>query len=231
MKTIKNILCDMLSAIYPKKCICCREIIDDNSFICSICESKIERNSLDNICLLCGFEKESCVCKYNVYRFDSLVCVFKNCGLAQKAYYAYKFLKQKHYADFFASEMCKAVERCYKDVEFDFITYVPSINRLGFNHSGYIAKEMSKKLNLHFEENLLYSAKHVKKQHKSTIKERIENVEGKYKCNYNISGARVLLVDDIKTTGATVDECAKVLLFAGAESVHCITALGSSENN
>ena len=75
---------------------------------------------------------------------------------------------------------------------------------------------------------VLSCVKKVKKQHKSSIKERLLNTEGKYKCNYRIDNKNVLLIDDIKTTGATLDECAKELLFAGANSVYCITVLGSS---
>ena len=72
--------------------------------------------------------------------------------------------------------------------------------------------------------------KKTKKQHRSSIKERLSNVDGKYCATRRISTANVLLIDDIKTTGATLDECAKQLLFAGADSVYCVSVLGSITN-
>ncbi|MBE6810778.1 MAG: ComF family protein [Ruminococcaceae bacterium] len=227
MLNIKNFLKSQLSAIYPKKCICCSELIDENSYLCEKCEASIERNTED-ICLYCGFEGADCVCKYNVYRFKQLLCVFKNCGLAQKAYYNYKFYKKQHYSEFFALEMCAAIKKHFGDIKFDFVCSVPSYINKGYDHSGFLTEIIAENLNLIYEKNILSCVKRVKKQHKSSIKERITNTEGKYRCNYSIKDKNVLLIDDIKTTGATLDECAKELLFAGASSVYCVTVLGSS---
>lgn len=230
MKTIKNFFNTLLTAIYPNKCICCSEIIKDDSFICQKCNALIERNNLEDICFSCGFENNDCMCKYNIYRFNSLICIFKNIGFARKAYYAYKFRKKQHYVKFFAHEMCNAVLKCYKNVRFDYICCVPTTRRYGYDHSGYIAKQMSKILNIPYANGILSCVKKTKKQHRSTIKERIENTDGKFKFNYKLENACVLLVDDIKTTGATIDECAKMLLYAGADNVYCITTLGTVTN-
>lgn len=221
----------LISSIYPNRCICCGEIIDEDAFICDKCDTRIERNDIKNYCFDCGFEKDECACKYNVYRFTSSVSAFKNEAYAQKAYYAYKFYKKQNYCQFFVDELSNVINTCYNDADFDFICYVPSYNRRGYNHSGYIAKAISKNLNIPFYNDLLYCVKKCKKQHKSSIKERINNVDGKYAANYRIDQKRVLLIDDIKTTGSTLDECARVLLFAGAQSVHCATVLGSSSKN
>lgn len=230
MKKVKKFLMVLLSAIYPNKCVCCGKIINDDFFICDDCNELIERNNIDNICLNCGFQEQDCVCRYNIYRFNSLVCVFRNEGRARDAYYAYKFSKKQHYAKFFAYEMCEAIQKVYSDIEFDIICAVPSSNDFKYNHSGYIAQLVSKNLNVPYGKHLLSCIKYGKQQHKSTIKERLHNVEGKYKANHRVDNLNILLVDDIKTTGATLDECAKELLFAGAKNVCCVTALGSSNS-
>lgn len=230
MNLNKKLLNLFLSAIYPRKCICCSELIDEGEYLCSKCNDLIERNNIVDICLACGFEKDNCVCKYNVYRFNSLVCVFKNVGLARMGYYAYKFSKKQHYADFFATEMCNAIKKCYDGIDFDFVCSVPSATRYGYDHSGYIAKKVSAALNIPYMDNILSCAKRTKKQHKSTIKERLTNTDGKYKYNFSVKNACVLLIDDIKTTGATLDECSKELLYAGANGVYCATVLGASVN-
>ncbi|MBR5473347.1 MAG: ComF family protein [Clostridia bacterium] len=230
MKMVKNFLNLLLSAIYPNKCVCCGKIINDDYYICDHCDKLIERNNIDNICLNCGFQEQDCVCKYNVYRFNSIICVFRNEVYARDAYYAYKFSKKQHYANFFAQEMCEAIQKVYSGIEFDVICAVPSFNKLKYDHSGYIAQLISKELNVPYTKCLLTCIKRSKKQHKSTIQERLCNVDGKYKVNHRVDNLKILLVDDIKTTGATLDECAKELLFAGAKSVYCVTALGSSNS-
>lgn len=224
-----------ITAIYPNKCIGCGDIIKENRTLCDYCEKKIERNSLENLCLNCGFEKNDCVCKFNIYRFNKLISVFKNKGIAQKAYYKYKFHKYQHYSNFFAKEMVNAVKLLYKDIDFDFICAVPSgknyLKNTRYNHCEYIANIMSAELGLPFLKDVLYCRKHSKLQHKSKISERLLNVDGKYDYNFRIDGKTVLLIDDIRTTGATLDECAKMLLYAGADGVFCVTALCTSVNS
>lgn len=224
---IKHTIKLIIQSIYPKKCICCGGIIDESLSLCECCEAKIERIDLEEICLDCGLEKSLCCCKFNVYRFNGLISVFKNEGIAKKAYYSYKFQKRQHYADFFADKLVFAIQSCYQSVEFDMVCYVPSYSKREYNHSGYIAQLVSNKLNIPLCEDLLSCIIKCKKQHKSTIQQRLSNVYGKYVTNYRIDGKRVLLIDDIKTTGATLDECSKELLFAGADSVYCATVLGS----
>lgn len=227
MRKVKTICTLLLSSVYPNKCICCGEIIKEENYLCDKCDKNIERININDICLNCGLENNNCTCKYNVFRFNSLLSIFKNCGIAQTAYYKYKFSKKQHYAQFFASEICKAVNNCYSDITFDRVCSVPSFKKFGYDHSGYIAKEVAKQLEIPFDDSLLKCIKRTKKQHKSSIKERLINVEGKYQTNHNVSEYNILLIDDIKTTGATLDECAKCLLFAGANGVYCVAVLAT----
>ena len=80
---MKRFLNAVIKAIYPKKCICCGEIIADDKMICNRCDIHIERTENDNICKMCGCEKEDCVCKYNIYRFEAIIFAFRNTGIAK----------------------------------------------------------------------------------------------------------------------------------------------------
>lgn len=231
MKNAKALFKTLISAVYPNKCICCGEILDEVDYICDNCNVAIERINLDDICLDCGCEKEDCVCKYNVFRFNAIVSAFKNTGLARRAYYSYKFGKKQHYANFFADEICRTIKNCYDGTRFDVVCAVPLYQRFGYDHSGYVAELVAEKLSVPFDNKLLFCVKKSKNQHKSTIKERLRNVDGKYSVNCRLDNKNILLIDDIKTTGATLDECAKMLLFAGADSVYCATALGTTEKS
>ena len=76
MNKVKTFIKNLIRTIYPKKCICCGEIIDENQSLCLRCNDKIERINLDEICIECGSEKDDCRCKYNIYRFAAAVCAF-----------------------------------------------------------------------------------------------------------------------------------------------------------
>ncbi len=231
MNRLKNYFNTLIAAIYPNKCICCGEIIETKPYICDSCNERIERMNIDKLCLDCGLEVSDCVCKHSVFRFDSLICVFKNEGLAQKAYYSYKFQKKQHYAEFFAKQISDAVKKSYSNVALDVVCAVPSFKKFGFDHSGYIAKCVAQQLDLPFFSSLILCVKRGKKQHRSTFKERLGNVVGKYAVMHRIDGLKVLLIDDIKTTGATLDECTRELLFAGAQGVYCATVMGNVINS
>lgn len=224
-----NIFKLFITAVYPNKCIGCGEIIDENRSLCDFCEQGIERIPLDKLCDKCGFEQKYCCCEHNIYRFCGIVSVFENTGIAKQAYYAYKFSKKQHYSNFFAQEMSNAVEKIFSNINFDFVCSVPSSKKLfaisKYKHSAYLAKNIAKSLSLKYEKNILKTVKRKKPQHKSTLKERLNNVNGVYAASFNLDNSVVLLVDDIRTTCATLDECAKVLLFAGAKAVYCVTAL------
>lgn len=224
----------ILNAVFPNKCMGCGEIIDENIEFCEYCKKHLERNNLKNICTVCGYEKENCVCKYNVYRFEKVFSVFKNSGVARRAYYTYKFKHTEHYADFFAGEISDAVKQLYGDINFECMCAVPASKGIfgaaKFNHCDYLCKSVSKLLNIPYENKLLYCKERKKQQHKLSLKERLSNVNGKFGYNYGLKGGNVLLVDDIRTTGATLDECAKTLLYAGADRIYCATVLSTEMN-
>ncbi len=225
MKVFKVII----NALFPNKCISCGEIIDRDDFFCEYCYEKLERVDFFKICTRCGLKKKECECKYRVFHFSGSIAPFINEDIAQNAMYRFKFAEIWSGSKFFAFEMAKAVKTVYNDINFDLITFVPMhfIKRLkrGFNQSEVLAKKLSEILGIKLCENLL-SVKYSRKvQHDMSFKERFSNVKGKYSYNHNIAGKTVLLVDDIKTSGATLDACAKQLLLAGADNVYCVSGL------
>ena len=164
-----------------------------------------------------------------VYHFNGCVAPFYNEGIAQKAMYEFKFRKKEYIASFFAEQMALFVKQCFPEIEFDLVTFVPMhfLKRIsrGYNQSFLLAEKISKILNIPLVYSLLGAKFKWKTQHSMAFKERFKNVKDKYYCKEKIEGKTVLLVDDIKTTGATLDECAKQLMVCGANKVYCITGL------
>ncbi len=115
--------------------------------------------------------------------------------------------------------------------EIDFVAPVPSHwrrkwSRSGLHVAGVIAEGYCQATRLKNLPNLLKCSRFTKKQSKLRPQQRIKNVKNAFKLNYkpDLRGRRVLVIDDVMTSGATVNECTKLLLRAGVESVFVAVA-------
>jgi ComF family protein len=92
----------------------------------------------------------------------------------------------------------------------------------GYNQSYYIAKGMSKFLNVPCSDRIVKRKKYTESQTTMTLTERQENISDAFKIrNKNVvNGKTILLIDDVITTGATVSECGTVLLKSGAKKIY-----------
>lgn len=218
----------LFSFIFPNTCLGCGEIIADGEYFCDCCYELLSRIDSDKQCIKCGLPKGKCDCNNEVYSFDGIIAPFYNKDTAQNAMYAFKFNKRKYIATFFAQQMALNFKYVYSDTPFDGICYVPlsakSFRKRGFNQSREIAVKMAEILKIPLLDGQLGCKNKHKSQHKTSAEERKENVKGVYYPLKKASG-RILLVDDIKTTGATLNACAEQLLLSGATSVYCITGL------
>lgn len=110
----------------------------------------------------------------------------------------------------------------------DILTYVPlGNNRLrqrGYNQSRILADNLSRKIGIPVWHVLVKSVP-TRRQNELSREERLVNVEGAFaiRSGVDVEGLRILLIDDVMTTGATLSECARALKDAGAESVRCLT--------
>lgn len=228
MKMIKAFFDSVLSILFPNTCVGCGEIIGKDEFLCDYCYEFIKSTPIDKFCVKCGNAKSDCFCKNMVYSFEGVIAPFYNEDIAQRAMYAYKIGKNKTISKFFSFHMAKSVKYAFNDVNFSAVCYVPiskhSYMKRGFDQSGVLASEISDYLKVPLLNDKLECLLKSTNQHKKHKKERFSNIKGAYKSNGNVSG-NILLVDDIKTSGATLNECAKVLLSSGASAVYCVTGL------
>ena len=220
---------DIIGAIYPKRCISCGEIIPENEWLCNCCHSMAEVFDSSKRCTACGLEKKHCDCKRIVFHFAACIAPFYNSGVIKKAFYAYKLGRKRHYSVFFADRMALCVKNEYRSVRFDGVCYVPASRRSklkrGFDQCEVLASRIADRLELPLMKNEIVCTAASTSQHSLSMWDRFDNVRGKYKCKSDNTGKKLLLIDDIKTTGSTLDECARVLMFSGAYEVYCVTAL------
>lgn len=227
-----SLFCDvierLLNLAYPRRCPCCDEITIDNLEICYKCFEKLSKYMLTTgVCKCCGNPIEECTCKTRIFLFDGVVAPFRYDGVAADGVLNIKKKKSIENARFFANYMIEAVKSKFPVEQFDLVTNVPMFakeeKQREFNHSKVLAKLISKGLGIEYKNTLKQILKR-KSQHELTAVERIENVKGVYKTISSVEGKNILLVDDIKTSGSTLNECAHELLLAGAESVWCVCA-------
>jgi ComF family protein len=105
---------------------------------------------------------------------------------------------------------------------------IKGLRERGFNQSLLIARVISKKISAPLLTDILIKKKETPPQIGLSAKERLLNLKNAFEVKGNIKGLRLLLVDDVMTTGATVTECSKVLMKAGAKEVIVLTLARSS---
>ncbi len=203
--------------------------------MCGIC-GKLDQNT---ICRKCKLRLEG-ITEYGIdnYQddeekyFDEHMYIFKYYGKIRNAILDYKFSEKTYIYQTFINFLKNNEKMCVQIKKYDIIMSVPiskkrKIQR-GYNQSSIIAKKIAKFLNITYYENIL--VKKIDNKPQSTLNgiDRKENVKGVYDINKrqfktNIKDKRILLVDDIFTTGSTVNECSKILRQADANKIGVFT--------
>jgi ComF family protein len=226
----KKCIVDFLSyVVFTNRCKLCGEVIDRHSVLCENC-----RNGGfyigDEICPLCGFSATDCICRGKKNSYSSVCAPYYYEDGAKAAVLRMKYKLREETADYLAERMAECVRKHYADIEFDEIAFVPQTKKQkrtrGLNQSEMLAAATGRRLSLPVRSYLVKLSDN-KPQH--TLKESLRsgNVLGVFDLNDNEcspEGKTVLLCDDVKTTGATLNECAKMLKLYGAKDVRCVTA-------
>ena len=199
----------LLELLFPRKCILCR--------------SFLEREETD-LCRRCRLDQpEYPFGKKKVPHISELTALWMYRGNAAESLKRYKFGRCRHYAQGYGRLLAMRIEQDLARA--DVITWVPVSRRRrrerGFDQVELLAKAVGAELDLPAEPLLIKIRDNRANSGLKTPAERRANVLGVYQAAApdRIRGRRVLLLDDIVTTGATASECARVLLTAGAEEV------------
>ena len=215
MKEILYFINYAINFIYPNVCGICDKVCKDN--LCKKCEIKlksISKNKIEN---------------YNDKSFKKHIYLFKYEGIIKERLIKFKFNNKPYIYKSFVNFLIKNEKICSFLKSYDIIIPVPihynrKITR-GYNQSALISAEIAKKLLIDYSEKVLFKKIDNKPQSTKNREERSVNVIGAYyaKNEYIIANKKVLLIDDIFTTGSTVNECAKILKNAGAKQIDILT--------
>ena len=220
MMWLKNVLNKIKEAIYPNKCILCRNIINNHmeQYICEKCSHKI---------LYQDFSKDIITVdgdKYNIDKklesqdkIQKILPVFKYEGIVRHSIRRWKYRGIRKYAKGYADLM---VNELGFPIIFDIDGFIPvpisrkrGIKR-GFNQAYDLALEMSRLTGIKTYD-CLTRIKETKAQSKCTNKERMSNINNtiKLKRNFELPELKnIAIIDDIYTTGSTTKECIRALM-------------------
>ncbi|MBO5179877.1 MAG: ComF family protein [Clostridia bacterium] len=197
--------------VYPRVCGFCNKIISEE-YTCKICQEKLKYI----------YESEKQLISVNK-NFEILVCAYKYKGIIRSKLLQYKFKNKKYLYLSLSERLVKLLNRYSKEI--DFIIPVPihfmrSFER-GYNQSMLIAQFIAQKMNIELRNNILKKVHNNKPQSILSASKRKKNVSNVYivKNSNAIRGKTILLIDDIYTTGATVNECSRILKENGAKKI------------
>jgi ComF family protein len=171
-----------------------------------------------------GTEETCSYCLDNAKFYDMARSLFQYNELSRRL-----IMKIKKHSDHITASACvKMLYMRYRDIleTYDIVVPVPShwtrLLRRGYNPANIIAVELAKISGKGYG-NVLRRCKKTEYQRGKSTLERANNVLDAFTCKTDLSSKSIALVDDVMTTGATLNECARVLKHSGAKKVICIT--------
>lgn len=203
-----------LNLFFPTVCGICGE--KNANWLCSKCEKDIE------------IKKKNINTKVYLKYYDEFLFLFKYEDIRSEIL-QYKFSNKAYLSNMFTNIILKDKKICDKIKLYDIILSVPMSkkkkSRRGYNQTELISKKISQNLNIEYRNNILIKAKNNLTQSSLTEKQRFENVKNVFKVQNEeiIKNKRIIIFDDILTTGATANECAKQLKKAGAKEILVLT--------
>lgn len=217
---IRQLYHDLLDFIYPPLCLGCGEEADAKTPVCDDCLKKIDQYDRP-ICLTCNeiiYKGQSCpVCKeagFLLYAFgdyhDPMADIIKQL----------KFRGITYPARLFSELIVNQLGPQIDSLDADFLVPIP-LHRSreyarGYNQATIIAQHLGLKLNIKVDDELLIREKKRKPQTSLEAKDREANIAGVFRTTEDCQMAtRLILVDDVVTTGSTIKEARKMLLLAG----------------
>lgn len=235
-----------MELLYPRKCIFCgraismksyRGIIEGKTYdlLCEGCKANITDAYIEEpYCLKCGKQLDSMTqeycndCRRLDHIYDRGLSVFKYHDHIKESIYRFKYKDCKCYGDFYGEQMAEKYTEIIKKWQPDAIVPVPihkaRMKKRGYNQAEVIGRALSKRLNIPMDIKVLFREKKTEPQKKLSKEIRIKNVENAFKVLANVvKYNKIILVDDIYTTGATINACARVLKQAGVREVYFIS--------
>jgi competence protein ComFC len=242
MKLLNRAFQELLSLVYPPICPICANAVDEGLLkhaICNACWNDI-RIIGQNVCARCGkplpspetekawhdFKCQECRDRQRIPYDIMRSCFHYETSLAEIIKRA-KFNNHPELFESLANDLAVyAGEKSFfkqcdlvAPVPISFLRYM----RRGYNQSEILAARVASFLNIEYQRNLVKKKRNNRPQSLVVQEKRKKNVRNAFEVCLDVKGKRILLVDDIVTSGATVEECARIIKRDGASTVAVLT--------
>lgn len=230
----KKIMKGCLSLLYPTSCpICHRIVMPKGKLICKDCKEQLDYIE-EPRCKKCSKPIESeteeyCYdCMKHSFHYTYGYAIWSYDDVIQQSMASFKYKNQKEYASFYIEEAILRYREQLIQMKIDVIVPIPihpaRRKQRGYNQAELLARGIAGKLQIAYEDELLFRKKKTKPQNGLNDRERFQNLKDAFGVNLDkidrYRGKKILLVDDIYTTGSTIELCTKQLLLAGVKETY-----------
>jgi len=223
----------LIDFVFPKICPVCNEIVSGGKGgICNDCERKLPYIG-DSYCMKCGKPVEEdeeycrdCIRCTHEYKEGRAALVYDE--ITSKSIYRFKYNHKREFAKVYGRIIDERLGEKIRSWDADVIIPVPvhksKLKKRGYNQAGLIADELSKRLNIPVCNSLVVRNKATTVQKELSAAARQNNLKKAFNVTRNdVKYRTVLIVDDIYTTGATVDAMARCLKGVGIQNVYFVS--------
>ncbi len=225
------------SLFYPPICTICAASVEADEYLCEGCDAKVMR-IVPPFCQTCSEPFAGAItgpfacanCAHRKLYFESAVAAYRSRGIVRRVVHDFKYGRQIYLRHLVGRWLDAAFEDDrLRGRSFDLLVPVPlhpaRQRERGFNQAAALAEWVSAKRGIPCQK-MLERVRYTRTQTAFDRSERMENLHDAFRLRkkMNVRELRVLLIDDVLTTGATLSECARVLKKAGASVVYAATA-------
>lgn len=224
---VQGIKKGLLDLLFPPRCVGCREV---GSYLCAQCLHEFELVE-PPLCPRCGRPVTTSgrlcsLCQRHPPQIDGIRSVAYFDGILREAIHRFKYYGLQDLAIPLGGLMGDYWEK--RSLPAEIIVPVPlhkdRLRERGYNQAALLARELGKSVGLPVSENSLVRVRATRPQVELNAQERRENVSDAFRCaNAELKGKQVLLIDDVCTTGSTLEACSIALRQVGARSVWAFT--------
>ncbi len=208
--------------LMPGSCLLCAAD-SSSTLLCPACTADLPALP-EHCCPQCGEQTthgERCgACLKEPPAFTRIHALFRYEFPVDRIIQAFKYGHQLALANWAGERLAEIINAADYDLMIPLPLHPERLRQRGFNQSIEIARCIASHTNIPFDHQALIRNRATAPQAELAMKERSRNVRGAFECRGDLSGYRILLVDDVMTTGATLREAARVLNLHGAATIH-----------